>query len=556
MNAPSLAGDHDGAVVAVLIVGGGPTGVVAATMLAQRGIETVVIDRYAEVYPLPRAVHLDDEVYRILQSIGAAEAFTAISQPRQGLRVVDARLRTMAQFDRTRPVGEYGWPQANFFDQPELERVLRDNLARCPRARLLGRTELVGLDQNGHGPAPVRAVLRDLDTGTQHTLWAHAVLGCDGANSTVRELIGSSLLDLGFEERWLVVDVASPQPLDVWDGVYQVSDTRRPATFMQVAPGRYRWEFRLGDGESLEELITPHRLAELIRPWTKDVPFETLQVQRKAEYTFRARIADRWQDRRVFLLGDAAHLTPPFIGQGLCAAMRDAANLTWKLAAVLAGSAPESLLATYAGERPEPAKALIKKAVLIGTVMTGGPSATASLRRAGLAALCRLPGVSEKVLDTPAPPLPAGPLVLKANGAALPGTLAPQPWVVAEGKRRRLDDVLGTGFAVLTTAPPPPQLRDLAGRLAAPVVLLAPVPLPGGAVEGVDAVAVDADGILLPWLAAAATTAVLVRPDRVVLAQAPPGRRGVDDTVHEAVRLAAPPAPRPGTPQRSAGGRS
>lgn len=518
----------DGDVVPVLVVGAGPTGVVAATMLAQRGVACLVIDRYPGIYPLPRAVHLDDEVYRILQSIGAAEAFGAITEPRLGLRVVDAGLRPMAQFDRTRPVGDHGWPQANFFDQPELEQVLRDNLARFPEVRVAGRTELVSLDQGAGGPAPVRAVLRHLDSGAQTTVWAEAVLGCDGANSTVRELIGAQLLDLGFEERWLVVDVRSPVPLDVWNGVDQVSDTRRPGTFMPVVRDRYRWEFRLDDDERLEDLIAPERLAALIEPWTGRVPFESLVVLRSAEYTFRARIADRWQDRRVFLLGDAAHLTPPFIGQGLCAAMRDAANLTWKLAAVLAADAPESLLATYALERPKPAEALVRKAVRLGTVMTGGPSATSHLRRVALAALVRLPGATDAVLDAPPPPLPAGRLVRSGRGDRLPGTLVPQPRVVVGGGRVLLDDVLGGGYAVLTVAPPTASTRALADRLGAPVVLVTAVPLPRGAVDGVDAVAVDGGDVLLPWLAAAGTRAVLVRPDRVVCAQAPRGWNGLD----------------------------
>lgn len=520
---------RDGEVVSVLVVGGGPTGVVAATTLAQRGVDALVIDRWPDIYPLPRAVHLDDEIYRILQGIGAADAFGQISEPRQGLRVVDSRLRTMAQFDRTRPVGDHGWPQANFFDQPELERVLRDTLARSPQARLVGRTELVSLTQNEtDGPAPVRAVVKDLDTGVHSTIWAQAVLGCDGANSTVRDAIGSSLLDLGFEERWLVVDVVSPEPLDVWNGVDQVSDTRRPATFMQVVPGRYRWEFRLDSAEQIDDLIAPARLAELIRPWTKDVPFASLEVVRKAEYTFRARIADRWQDGRVFLLGDAAHLTPPFIGQGLCAAMRDVSNLTWKIAAVLQGRAPEELLATYQSERSAPAKALIDKAVRLGVVMTGGPNVMGHVRRVALAALCRIPGASTKVLDSPPPPLPTGPLARRSRGSSLPGTLVPQPWVEWRGDRVRLDEVLGSGFAVLTNAAVEPGLSEVARRLSAPLIVITPVPVPAAGVAGGDVVVSDSDGILLPWLSRSGASAVVVRPDRVVMAQSPAGARDLD----------------------------
>lgn len=522
--------ESSGREVSVLIVGAGPTGVAAATMLAQRGVDSLVIDRYADVYPLPRAVHLDDEIYRVLQGMGAAKAFGAITEPRKGLIIVDSRLRPMATFDRTRPVGDHGWPQANFFDQPALERVLRDNLAQHPRACIRGRRELIGYQQGvPGGPAAVRAVVRNLDTGEEEIVWARAILGCDGANSTVRDLMGARLIDLGFEERWLVVDIGSTQPLDVWDGVYQVSDSKRPATFMQVVPGRYRWEFRLNPGERLEDMCNPEVLSGLIRPWTKDIPFSTFEILRTAEYTFRARIADRWQEGRVFLLGDAAHLTPPFIGQGLCAAMRDASNLTWKLAAVLRNGAPESLLATYAQERPTPARGLVKKAVMLGTVMTGGPSFLSHLRRAVLAALCRLPGISDKVLDTPAPPLAPSPLVRRTRDRGLPGSMIPQPWVVVGGTPTRLDDVLGSGFAIVTSRAPDAPTVMLAEQLSAPVVLVTPVPIPHGSVAGVDTVAVDEGAVVTSWLASAGTSAVLVRPDRAVLAQTPRGSTCFDD---------------------------
>lgn len=510
----------DDLVVPVLIVGAGPTGVTAATMLAQRGIDSLLIDRYAAVYPLPRAVHLDDEIHRILQGMGLSDAFAAISEPRQGLVIVDNRLRIMARFDRTRAVGDHGWPQANFFDQPELEEVLRRNLARFPGTRIQGRTELVSFEQDVvDGRAPVRAVVRDLDTGAQTVVWAKALLGCDGANSTVRDLMGSTLVDLHFEERWLVIDVASPQPLDVLDVAYQVSDSKRPATFMKVLPGRYRWEFRLNDGETVDDLCAPSRFSELIRPWTKDVPFSDLTIMRTAEYTFRARIADRWQDRRVFLLGDAAHQTPPFIGQGLCAALRDASNLCWKLAAVLDEGAPESLLTTYQAERWAPAKNLIRKAVMLGTAMSGGPGYASFLRRAVLAALCRIPGISDKVLDTPSPPLGASPLVHRDKQHPLPGTLAPQPWLLVDGVRRRTDEVLGSGFSVVTVVAPDAETRLAAERLHARIVLITSTAVPSSAVPGIDVSAVDEDEVLLRWLHSARATTVILRPDRAVLLQ-------------------------------------
>ena len=171
------------------------------------------------------------------------------------------------------------------------------------------------------------------------TFTGRVVLGCDGANSTVRELTGIPMDDLGFTERWLVVDIRSAASLNTWDGVEQVCDPARAATFMRVAGDRYRWEFRLLDGEDEASLTSPAALGALLRPWTGRGDLAGLEITRSASYTFRARLAARFADGRAFLLGDAAHLTPPFIGQGLAAGLRDADNLAWKLAHVLTGQA-------------------------------------------------------------------------------------------------------------------------------------------------------------------------------------------------------------------------
>lgn len=512
---PRLA---DGDTVPVLVVGGGPTGVTAATMLARRGIRTLVVDRFPDVYPLPRAVHLDDEVYRILQSIGAADDFARITMPTLGMRLLDAQHRTMAEFRRSHAVGEHGYPPANMFDQPDLERVLRAALARQPLATLACGVEVLRVEQDlPDGPAPVRITLRDTATDTESTVWAHAVLGCDGANSVVRAQIGATLEDLKFEERWLVIDIRSEQQLPVWQGVHQVCDPRRAATFMQVGPSRYRWEFRLGADESTDDLVTPAVLERLVRPWLGDVPFAGLEVMRTAEYVFKARVADRWRDRRVFLLGDAAHLTPPFIGQGLCSGLRDAANLTWKLADVLDGVADEGVLDTYEAERAPHARALVKKAVTVGWVMTGGQDNAARVRRVVLKALCALPGFTDKALDAKPPRFGAGPLVQRVRGDKVTGTLVPQPQVTYLARQVPLDTVLGDGSALVVGASPRPGVVAAASAHGIRVVqVLRPtdaVPLP---VQGV--VAVVDDGTLTRWLGSAHARAVLVRPDRVVQA--------------------------------------
>ncbi|MFI6821173.1 bifunctional 3-(3-hydroxy-phenyl)propionate/3-hydroxycinnamic acid hydroxylase [Micromonospora sp. NPDC050187] len=483
------------ATVPVVIVGAGPTGVTAALLLAGHGVRSMLLDRWADVYPRPRAVHLDDEVYRILHRVGAHEQFAAISRPAEGLRLLAPDHRVLAEFHRGTAAGVHGHPQANMFDQPELERLLRRRLAEEPLVTLRGDVEVTGVDRDGDRPVRVRLV--DRASGAGETLSARYVLGCDGANSTVRPLIGSTMRDLGFAQRWLVVDVDTDAEFDAWEGVHQVCDPQRAATYMRVGRRRYRWEFRLLPGETAAGLSAPETLHRLVRPWTGEVPFTALTVTRCAEYTFRAQVADRWRAGPVLILGDAAHLTPPFIGQGMGAGLRDAANLTWKLAAVLAGSLPESVLDSYEAERRPHVTSLIRLATVIGRAMTEGGEVGNLLRRVVAPRLAYLPGFRAKVLDSATPPLPRSALrQRRASPRSLHGRLCPNALL---GDGRRFDDVVGPCFAVVTVRALPAEAAGAARR------------------HGVVPVPVDPASVLGRWLRRAGVGAALVRPDRTVM---------------------------------------
>ncbi len=460
----------------VVVVGAGPVGLTAALLLARRGLPVCVLERHAEPYGSPRAVHLDDEALRALADAGVVDGFLAVSRPARGLRLLDARSRVLAEFGREAAAGLHGWPQASMFHQPDLERLLREAVDREPLVEVRTGAEVTGLTPRPDG---VTVHLAD------RSVTASAVLGCDGAHSTVRRLVGARMRDLGRPARWLVLDLRSDDPLAVWPGVHQVCDPGRAATFMPVAGNRYRFEARLAPGERAADLP----LARLLASFAAD----GAEVVRTAEYVYRAQVADRWRAGRVLLAGDAAHLTPPFIGQGLGLGLRDVHQVTWKLAAVL-GGADEALLDTHQAERAPHARALVRLAVLVGALMTGGGRGADALRHAVLAGVGRVPAVAAFATDSRTPPLRRGPLVERSgrSGRRLAGTLLPRAHVAVDGRRCPLDEVLGGGTASLSRTG-----RGLAVHA-------------GGRRTEVE----DADGVLTAWLGSARS--VVVRPDRIV----------------------------------------
>ncbi len=480
--------------VPVVIVGAGPTGITAATLLAQYGVDCLILDRWPGVYPQPRAVHLDDEIYRVIARLGIADEFAAISRPTIGLRLLDRRFNILAEFKRDPSRSVHGFPQANMFDQPELESLLRANLKRYPNAELRGNAEVTAVTDRG---GSVRVTFTDRTDDQVHEVDAGYLLGCDGANSLVRAQIGLSMRDLKFKQRWLVVDIATDADLHQWHGVYQVCDPARAGTYMRIGDARYRWEFQLLAGESAVDFRTLSELRPLIDPWTADVDDSELTLLRVAEYTFRAQIADRWRRGNIFILGDAAHLTPPFIGQGMGAGLRDAMNLTWKIAGVRDGSLAADVLDTYEQERRPHTKELIRLALNVGRAMTGGGHFGDLVRQVVLPRLRLIPGLRDKVVDSTTPALHRSPLVLRSRRPGqLAGTLCPNP-LLSGGQR--LDDVVGTGFALITLSPP--DAHDEATLRCRGVTIL--VAQPGSELEN--------------WLRRGRAVAAVVRPDRTVM---------------------------------------
>ncbi len=345
----------------VAIVGYGPVGQTLAILLAQRGWRIGVFEKQPAPYPLPRAVHFDHEVARILQAAGLGEALPRLTEPADVYEWRNAKGETLLRIG-SREAGLSGWPEANMFSQPELERALDARARALPNVAVHRGAEVVDLEARGES---VEVTVQCDDR--RREVHARAVVGCDGANSFVRGRIGARVTDLGFFFDWLIVDVVPHEPR-VWDPINeQICDPARPTTVVSGGPGRRRWEFMRLPSEEVADLNNEATAWRLLEPWRLDRTNATLE--RHAVYTFQARWVDDWRRGRIFLAGDAAHQMPPFAGQGMCSGIRDAANLAWKLDQWLRGTADERLLDTYASERIPQVRQVIEFSIELGKVI-------------------------------------------------------------------------------------------------------------------------------------------------------------------------------------------
>lgn len=487
----------------VAIVGYGPVGAALAILLGQQGHRVVVLERFTEPYPLPRAVHYDHEVARILQSCGVAEQCAEIVEPADVYEFRNAHGQVLIRFGR-RGNGLSGWPLSSMFSQPELEAVL------CARVDELGSIEV----RRGW---PVHDIVEDDDIvpngavvvhGEAGSVRARYVVGCDGANSTVRQLTGIAMEDRAFFYDWLVVDVVFDEPR-IYDPLnVQICDPARPTTVVSGGPGRRRWEFMAMPGETIEELNDEATAWRLLEPF--DARPDNARLEKHAVYRFQARWVEEWRRGRALLAGDAAHQTPPFAGQGLCSGLRDAANLAWKLDLVLREQAPDTLLDAYGRERGPNMRAVIELAIDMGKLICVADPDEAAARDAAFIAADG-GGLTD---IAPFPPIADG-VVLAGSPCA--GELFLQAEVEAGGRRARFDDAVGAGWRLVTLADP--DLDDELARwfasIGGMVVLLGGGPSAAGDVGDVSDISdiSDIDGAYGAWLGERGLVAALQRPD-------------------------------------------
>jgi 3-(3-hydroxy-phenyl)propionate hydroxylase len=432
----------------VAVVGAGPVGAVLANLLGHAGVTVVVLEAAGNVIGHPRAVGIDDEAIRTLQSFGLAQVVLDNSLTNVPIRYHDSAGRVLAHVAPTgRP---YGWPRRNLFYQPFLEECLREHLARYDSVDLRLGSRVTALDQDPDG-----VTLRARTDDGEATVRARYVVGTDGGRSYVREAAGISLRGDTAPVKWLVVDVEK----DTWDAPYSAVYTspERPSMTIPLPFGYRRFEFQIRDDEDPATVSRPDTVTSLLKrfyPGSQVPP-----VVRSDVYWHHSRTAASFQAGRVFLAGDAAHLQPPFFGQGMNSGIRDVTNLAWKLALVTGGQAAPRILDTYDAERRRNAEVMVAFATRMGRMYKARNRFTDRLRNAAFRGAQKVPGARDYILQMKYKPIPryTEGLVIGAAGAdraSLVGRAFPQPTVrTAEGEGTRLDDVLGPRVGVLGLVP-------------------------------------------------------------------------------------------------------
>ena len=481
----------------VAIVGYGPAGVVAAGLLGQAGLKVYACEKLPGVYEIPRAISLDHEIMRVFQQLGVVDAvqpFTEPFTPSEYFGVDGKMIRRMTMVEPPYPQGH---TPSLVFTQPPVERALRERVAAMSNVQVELGAEVVGVEQDAQG-----ATLQVRDAaGTQHAVRAQYVIACDGGASFVRTQLDMPLEDLDFDEPWLVVDVlVNERGLAKLPKVsVQYCEPERPCTLVIGPKNHRRWEISLKPGEDPKQAATPQETWKLLSRWLTPQDGE---LWRQASYRFHALVAAQWRKGRVFLAGDAAHMQPPFLGQGMCQGMRDVSNLSWKLAAVLKGEvrggAAEALLDSYGTERKAHVRELTSRIKGVGAVICERDAAKARARDAKMLADCG--GI---VQDTPRqdilPRLEGGFLVERDTTGR--GTLFPQPRLAASGAL--MDHAVGGGWR-LVLAPEADAPADVPPGIT--VVALQRTP--------------EAEGVVARWMQKHGCDTALVRPDHYVFGTA------------------------------------
>ncbi len=345
----------------VTIIGLGPAGGTLANLLAMHDFSILILDREKSFYPLPRAVHFDDEIMRVFQTIGITKEFLKHTIINKGTKFVNSKDKVILDWPRPKKITDNGWYPSYRFHQPDLEKKLRKKLKNYKKVLIEQNSEVVKI-QNSKNHVDITYL--NINNHKEYLVRSKYVIGCDGANSITRKQMKTKMDNLGFTQKWAVVDlILKKKKNNLPDRTIQYSNPKQPATYCRNVGRRRRWEFAIKKNHSDKKVLSENYIWNFLKPWLNK---SEAIIERKTIYTFESAIARKWRKGRVFIAGDAAHLMPPFMGQGMCAGIRDASNLAWKIANCIRNKFDKKLLNTYQSERSLNVKEYIETTMRMG----------------------------------------------------------------------------------------------------------------------------------------------------------------------------------------------
>jgi|TARA_B110000483_G_scaffold151509_1_gene180344 3-(3-hydroxy-phenyl)propionate hydroxylase len=357
----------------IIIVGLGPTGGTLANLLALNDLSVLVLEKEASIYNLPRAVHFDDEIMRVFNTVGIRNKLSKKLIINKGTKFVDQNENLILDWPRPKVITENGFYPSYRFHQPDLERCLRSTLKKFKKVSIKQNANVEKIISKKEF---VEVSYMDTNSKKKYQLKAKYIVGCDGGRSFVRQHINSDMEDLGFKQKWVVIDVILKSLNNsLPDRTIQYCNSDRPATYCRNVGRRRRWEVALKDDENFKTFFEEKNLWNFLSQWIKK---DEVVIERKAIYTFESAIAEKWKHERIFLAGDAAHLTPPFMGQGMCAGIRDVSNLAWKLSSSCRFGHNENLLQSYQTERAPNVRDYINTTMKMGELLNAIGNANVS----------------------------------------------------------------------------------------------------------------------------------------------------------------------------------
>lgn len=488
----------------VAIIGLGPIGITLAGLLGDLGHRVLAIDAAAEIYDLPRAIGMDQEVMRVFQQLGITDELKPFLSDYKDSEYRTADGDTIRKFQSQKPPYPLSWPPYQTFLQPNLERVLHAKVSKQSNVTLFRNRDLQEVEDLGQF-----CTMKILDSTTSEisTATSRFLVGCDGGNSFVRQNLGIAFEDLVFDEPWLVVDMLVNENVELPEVNIQFCDPERPHTYVVGPNNLRRWEFMIMPGEVPADIAKDESVWALLAPWLNK---SQARLWRAATYRFHALVAEQWRKGNIFLAGDACHMTPPFLAQGMVQGIKDTANLSWKIDAVLKG-ASEGLLDTYVSERRPLVREVIAITKELGRIIceTNPIKAVERNLRMGKD---MVEGRGVSVRQNMFPPIASGPLCLTAkSGSTAPGQPAPQPRIETDKGLELLDDITGHGFSVLAL----PEYAITSDKIAQIERLGVGFFAIG---KGQNGNLKEANSVFLDWMHLHNARAILVRPDHMVLA--------------------------------------